>query len=191
MVSMLCQGNSVFYRPKEKGLHADNAKSSFAKAGGDQLALVNVYDQWASCNYSYQWCFENYIQHKSMKRARDIRDQLLRLCERVEIDVTDPSLSTDSPDQMVKCLLSGFFYNTARLSNNDTLYKTIKNPHSVMLHPQSFLAKTLPHWVMYDELVFTSKEFMRNVVAIQPEWLLEVAPHFYKESDLLDKKDNK
>ncbi len=109
-----------------------------------------------------------------MKRARDIRDQLLRLCERVEIDVTDPALSApgDSSDPIVKCLLSGFFYNTARLCNHDSLYKTIKNPHSVLLHPQSFLAKSLPDWVMYDELVFTSKEFMRNVVVIQPEWLL-------------------
>ena len=37
--------------------------------------------------YSTQWCYENFIQHRSMKRARDIRDQLEGLMERVEIEV--------------------------------------------------------------------------------------------------------
>jgi HrpA-like RNA helicase len=54
-----------------------------------------------------------------------------------------------------------------------------------MLHPQSFLFKTLPQWVMYHELVYTTKEYMRNVLVIDPQWLLEVAPHFYKSSDLI------
>ena len=32
---------------------------------------------------------------------------------------------------------------------------------------------------MYHELVFTSKEYMRQVVEIKPEWLVEIAPHYY------------
>jgi pre-mRNA-splicing factor ATP-dependent RNA helicase DHX16 len=46
-----------------------------------------VYNQWAETNYSMQWCYENFIQHRSMKRARDVRDQLVGLCERVEIPI--------------------------------------------------------------------------------------------------------
>lgn len=42
--------------------------------------------------------------------------------------------------------------------------------------------------MIYHELVFTTKEFMRNVFAIEPEWLIEIAPHFYKESDLIDER---
>lgn len=30
-----------------------------------------------------------------------------------------------------------------------------------------------PRWVVYFELVLTSKEYMRQVMEIQPEWLLE------------------
>lgn len=41
-----------------------------------------------------------------------------------------------------------------------------------------------PKWVIYHELVLTSKEYMRNVMPIQPEWLVEVAPHYYKKKDL-------
>lgn len=32
-------------------------------------------------------CIENFVQHRTMKRARDIRDQLEGLLERVEIDL--------------------------------------------------------------------------------------------------------
>ena len=136
---MLCQGNAIFYRPKDKALHADNSKATFARPAGDHLALLQVYTQWAECNYSYQWCFQNYIQFKSIKRARDIKDQLIKLCERVEIDVTDPALSTHDDEfssNIVKCLLSGYFYNVAKITHpENNLYKTLKNPHSVMLHP--------------------------------------------------------
>lgn len=47
--------------------------------------------QWLETGFSTQWCFENFIQHRSMKRARDVRDQLEGLMERVEIEPTsDP-----------------------------------------------------------------------------------------------------
>ena len=44
--------------------------------------------QWADSDYSTQWCTDNFIQHQTMKRARDIRKELERLTERVGIEVT-------------------------------------------------------------------------------------------------------
>lgn len=41
-----------------------------------------------------------------------------------------------------------------------------------------------PKWVLYHELVLTSKEYMRSVMPLKPEWLAEVAPHFYAKRDL-------
>jgi pre-mRNA-splicing factor ATP-dependent RNA helicase DHX16 len=51
--------------------------------------------------------------------------------------------------------------------------------------------EALPKWVIYHELVFTTKEFMRSVIEIQPDWLLEIAPHYYKQSDILDEETTK
>ena len=53
-----------------------------------------------------------------MKRARDIKDQLIELCKRVEIDYADETLSvvdTDVYTNVRKAITSGFFYNTAKL----------------------------------------------------------------------------
>ena len=55
-----------------------------------------------------------------------------------------------------------------------------------MIHPNSALFEDLPRWVIYHELVFTTKEYMRNVVEIENKWLLEVAPHYYKAKELED-----
>jgi len=43
--SMLSVGNSIFYRPKDRALHADNIRMGFARPGGDHLTLLNVYNQ--------------------------------------------------------------------------------------------------------------------------------------------------
>jgi pre-mRNA-splicing factor ATP-dependent RNA helicase DHX16 len=41
IVAMLSIGSSVFYRPKDKAVHADNAKINFSRGGGgDHLTLL-------------------------------------------------------------------------------------------------------------------------------------------------------
>lgn len=43
--------------------------------------------QWVESGYSTQWCYENFIQFRSMRRARDVRDQLEGLMDRIEVEV--------------------------------------------------------------------------------------------------------
>lgn len=114
-----------------------------------------------------------------MKRARDIRDQLVGLLERVEIEPT----TTSEPIPIKKAITAGYFYHTARMQRNGS-YKTMKNPQTVHIHPGSGLAEEQPRCVCYHELVFTSKEYMRQVIEIDPKWLVEIAPHYYKKKDV-------
>lgn len=108
---MLSESGSLFYRPKDKKLHADQARQNFVRAGGDHFTLLNVWEQWAETNYSQQFCYEQFLQYKSLNRARDIRDQLAGLCERVEITIQgNPNTNDISPIQ--KAITSGYFYNT-------------------------------------------------------------------------------
>jgi pre-mRNA-splicing factor ATP-dependent RNA helicase DHX16 len=51
--------------------------------------------------------------------------------------------------------------------------------------------EALPKWVVYHELVLTSKEYMRNVIEIKPEWLMEIAPHYYRLSDIEEEEKKK
>uniref|UniRef100_A0AAY4EFR3 RNA helicase n=1 Tax=Denticeps clupeoides TaxID=299321 RepID=A0AAY4EFR3_9TELE len=87
IAAMLSVNNSIFYRPKDKVVHADNARMNFVVPGGDHMVLLNVYTQWVESGYSTQWCYENFIQFRSMKRARDVREQLEGLMDRIEVEV--------------------------------------------------------------------------------------------------------
>lgn len=89
---MLSVNSAIFYRPKDKLILADTARKNFYQHGGDHLALLNIYTQWANTDFSTNWCYENYIQHRSMRRARDVRDQLIGLMQRVEMElVSNPT----------------------------------------------------------------------------------------------------
>lgn len=89
-----------------------------------------------------------------------------------------------------KAITSGFFYHTARLGKGGQ-YRTVKHQQSVQIHPQSALFEANPRWVIYHELVFTTKEFMRQVIEIENKWLLEVAPHYYKPKEIEDDSSKK
>ncbi|TDL26629.1 pre-mRNA splicing factor [Rickenella mellea] len=185
IIAMLSESATLFYRPKDKKLHADQARRNFVRPGGDHFTLLNVWEQWADTNYSQQFCYEQYLQFKSLSRARDIRDQLAGLCARVEIAIQPNSNSNDiTPIQ--KALTAGYFYQTATLQKSGDSYRTVKTNQTVYIHPSSSLFQHQPpiKCVLYYELVMTSKSYLRQVIEIKPEWLLEVAPHYFKHADL-------
>lgn len=106
---MLQESGSLLYRPKDKRVHADKAHKNFIKPGGDHFTLLNIFEQWAESNYSQQFCYENFVQFKSLCRVRDIRDQLAQLCDRVEVVIES------TPNDVVpvqKAITAGYFYNT-------------------------------------------------------------------------------
>ncbi|GMH27686.1 hypothetical protein Nepgr_029529 [Nepenthes gracilis] len=55
------------------------------------------------------------------------------------------------------------------------------------LHPSSALYGLgyTPEYVVYHELLLTTKEYMQCVTAVEPQWLAELGPMFFsvKESD--------
>ncbi|XP_051163897.1 probable pre-mRNA-splicing factor ATP-dependent RNA helicase mog-4 [Leptopilina boulardi] len=187
IAAMLSVNGAIFYRPKDKLIHADTARKNFHVPGGDHLTLLNVYNQWQQCDFSTHWCYENFIQHRSMKRARDVRDQLVGLMQRVEMDLVSGITETIN---IRKAITAGYFYHVARLSKGGN-YKTAKHNQTVSIHPNSSLFQELPRWLLYHELVFTTKEFMRQVTEIESKWLLEVAPHYYKPKELEDSTNKK
>jgi pre-mRNA-splicing factor ATP-dependent RNA helicase DHX16 len=107
--------------------------------------------------------------------------------ERVEIELTSNSNDLDA---IKKSILSGFFPHAAKLQKNGT-YGTVKPQQTVHIHPSSGLAEVLPRLVLYHELVLTTENYMRNLTEIKPEWLLEIAPHYYQLNDVEDSSSKK
>ena len=62
-------------------------------------------------------------------------------------------------------------------------YKTLTEGQLVYIHPSSALFNHNPDWIIYHELVLTTKEYMRNVIQIEAGWLVELAPKFFRVAD--------
>jgi pre-mRNA-splicing factor ATP-dependent RNA helicase DHX16 len=63
-----------------------------------------------------------------MRRARDIREQLAELLDRVEVELVE----SGDDVEIRKCITSGFFYHTAKLERTGS-YKTVKH-NQVCMH---------------------------------------------------------
>lgn len=186
---------SLFLRPKDKKLHADSARRRFTAESGDHLTLLNVFTEWVDSDYSPFWCKENFIDPKAMTRARDVRDQLAKLLERIEVELA--SCGASNPEPIIKALIAGFFTNAARLEKGGQSYRTIKGGHqTVYIHPSSTLmtedTSLMPKTVIYNELMLTTKEWMRGVTKVpNVAWLSEAAPHYFKAKDMEGMEEKK
>ncbi|KAI9822805.1 MAG: DEAH-box ATP-dependent RNA helicase prp22 [Phylliscum demangeonii] len=177
---------TVFYRPKEKQQQADQKKSKFHDAHGDHLTLLAVYNGWKTAKFSNPWCYENFIQARSMKRAQDVRGQLVTIMERYKHTIV--SCGRDNV-KVRQALCSGFFRNAARKDPQEG-YKTLIEGTPVYMHPSSALFGKPAEHVIFHTLVLTTKEYMHCTTAIEPKWLVEAAPTFFKvaPTDRLSKR---
>ncbi|KAJ9627648.1 DEAH-box ATP-dependent RNA helicase prp22 [Taxawa tesnikishii (nom. ined.)] len=159
IVAMISATQTVFHRPKDKQQQADQKKAKFHDPAGDHLTLLNVYNAWKQSRMSDPWCYENFIQPRSMRRAEDVRKQLVQILDRHRLRVLSCGRDTTRVRQ---ALCSGFFRNAARKDPHEG-YKTLVEgtPSTCTPRPRS-------------------SEYMHNVTSIEPKWLVEAAPTFFK-----------
>ena len=81
-----------------------------------------------------------------------------------------------------RAICSGYFRNAAKKDPQEG-YKTLIEGTPVYIHPSSALFNRNPEWCIYHELILTTREYCHNVTAIEPKWLVEVAPQFFKVAD--------
>ncbi|KAK0546257.1 DEAH-box ATP-dependent RNA helicase prp22 [Tilletia horrida] len=179
IVAMITVGN-VFYRPKEAQAQADAKKAKFFQAEGDHLTLLTVYNGWAASGYSMPWCKDNFIQGRTLRRAQDVRKQLTGIMDRYHHDIISCGKNYN---RVRKAICSGFFRNAAKKDPQEGYKALAEGGSTVYIHPSSSLFTRQPEFCIYHEVVLTTREYMREVTAIEPKWLVEVAPRFFRAAD--------
>lgn len=178
VVSMLSV-QQIFYRPKEKQAQADMKKAKFFQPEGDHLTLLTVYQSWKHNNFSAPWCYENFLQARELRRAQDVRKQLCSIMDRYRLTIESCGRHWN---RVRKTIVSGYFMNASKKDPQEG-YKTLVEGHPVFIHPSSSIFNRQPPWIIYHHLVLTSKEYIRECLAIEPKWLVELAPNFFKAAD--------
>ncbi|XP_043335427.1 probable ATP-dependent RNA helicase DHX35 isoform X2 [Cervus elaphus] len=184
-IAAMMQIQNVFVVPSNQKSQAMRVHRKFAVEEGDHLTMLNVYEAFIKHNKNSQWCQEHFLNYKGLVRAATVREQLKKLLVKFQV----PKKSSEGdPDPVLRCIVSGFFANAARFHSTGA-YRTIRDDHELHIHPASVLyAEKPPRWVIYNEVIQTSKYYMRDVTAIESAWLLELAPHFYQQGTHLSLK---
>lgn len=139
------------------------------------------------------WCKQNFINGRALTRAHDVRSQLSELCTRssdkngLSMDI---HLSCGSEmTSFFRCICAGLFLQAATrmpsppqdkkagrsglISTTRGHYKTRQGKQLVSIHPLSSLfgRNPPPKCVVYTDLLYTSKLYIRGVTQIREEWL--------------------
>lgn len=178
VVAMLSVEN-IFHRPKDKQTAADQKKAKFHAPEGDHLTYLNVYNSWAAAKFSNAWCHDAFVQARAMRRAQDVRKQLVNIMDRYKLDIVSAGRNYNL---ICKAICAGYFKNACKKDPSEG-YRTLADGTVVFMHPSSALFNKQPQYCIYNEVVLTTKEYMRSVMVIDPKWLVELAPRYFKKAD--------
>ncbi|XP_062501947.1 probable ATP-dependent RNA helicase DHX35 isoform X2 [Corticium candelabrum] len=173
--------HNISYQTANKSLLVyaqDRARLAFSVYEGDHLTMLNVYKAFISHKKSARFCHKHFLNYRVLCRAVDIREQLIKTLRRFKVKIKP--VEDDECEPVQRCIVSGFFANAARLHPSGT-YRTVRDDHPLEIHPTSVLyGEKLPQWVVFHEVIQTNKDYMRDITVIEPEWLYELAPHYYE-----------
>ncbi|ODN75119.1 hypothetical protein L202_06330 [Cryptococcus amylolentus CBS 6039] len=179
LTAMLSVPN-VFMRPASQRKEADLAKAQFSHPDGDHLTLLNVYHAYKSNeDDAKNWCWQNYLNQRSLAQADNVRTQLKRAMEKFDLELCSTAWEDRNYwNNIRQALTCGFFMQVAHKEGEKGSYMTVKDNQVVRLHLSCGM-DTTPEWVLYNEFVLTTANFIRTVTEVRPEWLLEYAAEYF------------
>ncbi|KAI9882919.1 MAG: hypothetical protein M1823_005338 [Watsoniomyces obsoletus] len=156
---------------------AETARKQLYRREGDHLTLLTTVQQYALENTDRKdWARRHFVSHRAMRAVMDVRKQLHAICHArglLPAEVEIPSVaSPERATTILKCFLTGFAMNTARISA-DGSYTTVAGHHPIAIHPSSTLYGRRVEAIMYYEHVFTTKGYAKCVSAVQMDWVAE------------------
>lgn len=176
IVAMISCDTTVFITPSSSRDEAKESHKRFSSAFGDHQTLLSAFMSWRLIpkKQQKQWCKDNYLNARAMRKSHDIFNQILGHLQSLGV----PRTSSDDSVVVRKALVSGIFPHAAKRQQNGT-YKVIATGLEVKIHPSSIIHSKAPDCVIFNEVVKTTRQYIRCVTSIEASWLPELAPAYY------------
>jgi ATP-dependent RNA helicase DHX8/PRP22 len=169
--------SGVFYRggtDAEKET-SDQHKLRFCHSKGDTLTNLNVFQEWWNIETEKtkaKWCQDNSINFKSMRNAREFINEIRKLLTtELEMKIEEQFSEDAIRDEIIpRLMLECFVANVGRFTGNKRKgYFLLKDTSAMVVHPSSSLCMLgdLPKWVVYEQVLSTSQDFILNVTAVE------------------------
>ncbi|KAH9292074.1 hypothetical protein KI387_042739, partial [Taxus chinensis] len=189
LAAVMANAGSIFCRVGTEGekSKSDRLKLRFCHPDGDLFTCLAVYKAWENepPGRRNRWCWENSINAKSMVRCKDAITEM-ELCLKYEMNVIVPRNWSWSPlvpkehDLVLRrIILSAMVENVAMFSGYDRLgYDIAATGQQAYLHPSCSLLVfgSKPTWVVFGELLCTTRQFLVCVTVIEQDWVSAIQP---------------
>ena len=196
-VAMLTSSETPLLKGGGNGAEGPGSgRLALVDAGGDHFTLLNAMDGFLGTKERGRrdWCKHHGVDYTGMLKAADVYGQLLGFVradappapssssETAGARRREPGGALDSAtrDNFCKAFARGFFHCAAVLQPQGNAYKVLATGQVATIHPSSvfFAGRTKPRCVIFDEQVLTSKLYLRGVLHIAPEWLLQAGAYY-------------
>lgn len=168
--------DSVLYNPPARRDDVLAVRKKFISSEGDHITLLNIYRAFKKVSGNKEWCRENFVNSRNMGLVSEVRAQLRDIC--IKMNMKLESSQSDLAN-VRRCLAHGLFTNAAQLQP-DGSYVALDTHQSVAIHPSSVLFQAKPAYVVFNELLHTSRCYMRDLCLVDSDWLQEAAPEYFR-----------
>uniref|UniRef100_A0A2K5R0X1 RNA helicase n=1 Tax=Cebus imitator TaxID=2715852 RepID=A0A2K5R0X1_CEBIM len=194
-IAAMLSVENVFIRPvdPEYQKEAEQRHRELAtKAGGfnDFATLAVIFEQCKSSGAPASWCQKHWIHWRCLFSAFRVEAQLRELIRKLKQQSDFPRETFEGPKHEVlrRCLCAGYFKNVARRSVGRTFCTMDGRGSPVHIHPSSALheQETKLEWIIFHEVLVTTKVYARIVCPIRYEWVRDLLPklHEFNAHDL-------
>uniref|UniRef100_A0A3Q2GNN9 RNA helicase n=1 Tax=Cyprinodon variegatus TaxID=28743 RepID=A0A3Q2GNN9_CYPVA len=176
---------SVTWRTLEKEA-AKKHRALAEKTGSinDFATLLCVFNSCKSSDRPSAWCKENWIHWRALKSAFSVETQLREILLRLQQvqDFPTESFDGNKSELLRRCLCSGYFTNVARRSVGKVFCTMDGHGSMVHVHPSSslFEQEAELNWVIFHDVLVTSKTYIRTVCPIRYEWVKDLLPKLHE-----------
>ncbi|TYI94108.1 hypothetical protein E1A91_D02G179800v1 [Gossypium mustelinum] len=151
---------------------------------GDHIQLLQIYECWDENDYDIGWCKDYDLQVRGMMFVKEVRKQLSQIMQKIakgssDVQVNQSQKRCQSYRNLRKALSIGFASQLAERMRHHNGFRTLGfKPQLVQVHPSSVLKPDddglYPNYVVYHELIATSRPYMRNVCAVERQWVIPI-----------------
>ncbi|XP_031166555.1 ATP-dependent RNA helicase DHX33 isoform X1 [Sander lucioperca] len=167
--------DTVLFNPPARRDEVLAARKKFSSSEGDHMTLLNIYRAFKKVSGNKEWCRENFVNSRNMGLVKEVQAQLKDICLKLNLKLESCGADTGN---VRRCLAHGMFVNAAELQP-DGSYLALDTHQPVAIHPSSVLFQGKPAYVVFNELLHTSRCYMRDLCLVDADWLLDAAPEYF------------
>jgi ATP-dependent RNA helicase DDX35 len=152
---------------------------------GDLLSYLNIYNAYMESRRTgnpSKWCGRHGVSQTTLEKAHRFRSTLAAQLTHFGLASITAYPDAVQTADLLQCIAAGLFTNLAILDEATGSYRHVRGgKRELWLHPDSVLFKASPPpMILWWEALETTKAFLRDISVTRKDWLLAVAPHYYR-----------